>query len=343
MPYQRNGSRYHYITVAGVRRSSKTTNEKDAAALEHKLNHQAWLATHMGIKRPRSWQETVVKYLKEIQGQVNYKGKVSAFRWWERVLGTPDDIRTITRELVSDKLQGLVTVGPSPQNSTMNNRVAYLQTMLTRACKVWKWTDTVDTFERYKNAESKRKALSVEQWRTLHAALPDDLKDFFLFALATGLRSAKIQHLTWAQYEAPKRILHLTGLGNKRVNDIPLNDTAVGVLERIRHASPRHLTLVFPHLVGQAVTTQRWKTFQRLRELPGLEHIDVHSLRYTFSSWMGQNGIRKEVREILLGHAALDTNDIYTEFCEQALRPAVAVIDKVLNNHDEKVRSLAAN
>ena len=72
MPYRREGTRNWWIVVKGVRQSSGTADFEDAKALEGKLNHEDWLQQRMGFKKPRSWKEAVVKFLKESQHKASY-------------------------------------------------------------------------------------------------------------------------------------------------------------------------------------------------------------------------------------------------------------------------------
>src|SRR5512135_1411109 len=66
--YRRPDSRYWWIAATlpngqRLRQSAGTENREDAEALLAKLKLDAYRELHFGIKRPRSWQEAVVRYL----------------------------------------------------------------------------------------------------------------------------------------------------------------------------------------------------------------------------------------------------------------------------------------
>jgi len=50
-----------WASINGVRRSAGTSDKKAAQAYFARLKEQAWREDYMGAKRPRTWQETVVR------------------------------------------------------------------------------------------------------------------------------------------------------------------------------------------------------------------------------------------------------------------------------------------
>ena len=333
MPYKRTGSSRVWITIQGVRRSSGTTDWKSAEALEHKLNHDKWKEKELGIKPPRSWEEAVVKYLKECQGQPSYKWKVAVLRWWATRLGAIGDIRGLTRDAVADVCAGFSSVGPSPGNNTLNKKTAILHNLLKKACEEWEWIERVPKFRTYPVPPSKDKWLSVEQWTKLESLLSQDLRDFCRLALATGLRSGTIVTLTWSMYDGSRRILNVYGTANKRANPIPLNLTAINVLEARRRSQVVGMTRVFPEFNGPPIKV-RARAWARVRKIPGLEGVGVHTLRHTFNTWLLHAGIPREDRKYLMGHTSSDVHEVYTHQTEARLRPAVGVIDKMLGSEN---------
>jgi len=244
MPYKRTGSSRVWITVAGVRRSSGTTDWKSAEALEHKLNHDKWKEKELGIKPPRSWEEAVVKYLKEAQGQPSYRWKVAVLRWWSIRLDEPKNIRQVTRDRVAGICDPVSSITPSPSNNTLNKKVAILHNLLRKASEEWEWIERVPKFRTYPIPEHKDKWLTLTDWNRLSNTLPMDLRQFATLSLATGLRSGTLVALQWSQYDSIRRVLNVSGTGNKRANPIPINDTAtagIAVVARA-HASLRTCT-----------------------------------------------------------------------------------------------------
>jgi len=62
-------------------------------------------------------------------------------------------------------------------------------------------------------------------------------------------------------------------------------------------------------------------------ELAGLERaseLNVHTLRHTFNSRLAEEGISREVRAKIMGHASLDLQDRYTHLEPKVVNEAIA-------------------
>lgn len=318
-------------SVNGVRKSSGTSDKKDAEAYFARLRQRAWEEDRMGAKPPRSWQEAVVRYLKECANQPSYDYKRLVLRGWGELLHLPKDIRSITRDRVDQILDP--TPLPSSANATLNRKVGVLHHMLAKACEEWDWIERKPRFRHYPELEAREKWLTPSQARDFLSLLSGDLLDFCTLALATGQRSGKLENLTWAQYDPAKAILTLSGAGNKRANPIPLNRTATAVLEARRTAKTRHMTRVFTYSCPPIKKHWVWWRNHIKPRFPG---VTIHTLRHTFNSLLGQAGVSREVRMYLMGHSVRDVHSVYTHWSEESLRPAVEVIDRLLseNSHE---------
>lgn len=332
MPYRRDGSTKWWITVAGVRQSSRTADYDAAKALEAKLNHEAWKREHMDIEPAHSWKESVVKYLQEHRHAASYSTIVQRLRWWDAHLGKVEDIRKITRDVVDKAMHKhrTITALPSPGNTTANKYVIVVGAVLNAACREWGWTQSSPKLRRYPEPEHRREYLQLDEWRRLETELPAHLKPPARFALATGLRKSKVFGLTWDQIDKRNRSLTTTGNATKRGNTIPLNKTALAVLEEISASPVRHLKRVFTY--KGAPLADYGDAFYKARERAGLPDFTWHGLRHTFASWLGQSGASETVIDQLGGWAEKDTRSIYTHLGVESLRPYSEVIDRVLDH-----------
>lgn len=353
MPFKRAGSEKWYINVGGIRKSSGTAVFEDAKALEDKLNHDRWLQDKMGIKPPRSWTEAAEKYLGEVKHQAYFKTKAKMLIWFDQHFRNETDIRNITRDRVDDLMtnvwvqtkganahsngrQGLrVTPEPSPQNSTANHYVAALSAVLHKACEEWDWIERVPRFRYYPKPEHKELWLTPEKWREMEKALPEHLRLFCTLALATGLRDGKLWRLEWPQIDLPGRVMSVSGNKVKRGATVPLNDTAMAVLEALRSRPVVSMTRVFPGW-RQSTINQFQTDFGKVRKIPGLERVGIHTLRHTFNTWLAKAGVSMEVRARLVGHGTGEMQDIYTHWDVDWLRPYSAVIDSTLSAQSEQ-------
>ena len=347
MPYKRAGTARYWITVGGVRKSSGTEDFTAAKALEDKLNHDLWLQERLGIEPPHSWQEAVVKFLKESKHKASYETIKQRLAWWDTHLGKIADIRQINRDLIDKTLckHRTVTPLPSPGNTTANKYAIVVGSVLSAACREWGWTQSSPKIRRYPEPDHRRAFLTVEQWRRLEAELPGHLLLPARFALATGLRAGKVFGLEWSQIDTKAWTLKTEGNKQKRGNLIPLNKTARGVIEEIQANPLRHLTRVFTYNgVPLADYGQAWfKAMERAglgtitttKDAAGKKHIHWdgftwHGFRHTFASWLGQSGASEMVIDQLCGWAEKDTRGIYTHLNTETLRPFSEVIDAQL-------------
>lgn len=348
MPFKREGSKFWWITVDGVRKSSRTTDYEAAKALEGKLTHRNWLQSHMGLKPPRSWQEAVVKFLKERQHQKSISDTTQRLAWFDPYLGKIEDIRSISRDMMHEIMQarGIRMKEAFSSNSTANRYVAAVSSVLTAACREWDWIERTPKFLSYPEPDGREVCLTVEEWRLLERELPQHLRWAATFSLATGLRDGKVFGLEWQQIDMNERRLTTQGTANKLGVTIPLNETAMRVLREIKADPVRHMSRVFTYK-GKPIDDYG-RAWQKAQVRAGLATIEKwqdeegkherftgfpwHGLRHTFNSWLAQQGVSKEIRNLLCGWSSgkKDTADRYTHLFVEHLRPYCEVIDTVL-------------
>lgn len=343
MPHRREGSSKWYIRVKGVRRSSETEIYADAKALEDRLNHEAWLEDKMGVRRPRSWKEAVVRWCKEKEGKVTLETDKSRFGWLDQHLGSVGDLNQITREWVDSIMRerGIVPAAAASENATANRFVALIGAVLNAAEKEWEWGNKAPVLKRYLEPESNGRCLTPEEWLKLEKELPKHLSWAALFSVSTGLREAKVFSLMWSQLDQQGRSLQFTGTANKLGNCIPLNSTALSVLQTIKAQPVVHKDFVFtyPRMVkrdGKKVMTvspmqeHGQASFRKAVERAGIGHVRWKDFRTTFNSWLAQRGVPREIRARLMGHTTKEVQDRYTRLYVEHLRPFSEIIDSVL-------------
>lgn len=312
----------------------------------------------MGVRPPRSWLQAVTKFLHERKHKPSYDTIVQRLRWWDQHLRDVPDLRNITRDMIDQiltKHRG-ITAMPSPANTTANKYAGGVGAVLTAACREWGWIESTPKLRKYPEPEHRRAWLSVEEWRALEKDLPAHLLPPARFALATGLRAGKVFGLTWDQIDFKNRSLTTQGNEIKRGNTIPLNRTAMGVLDAIRTSGTIHLQRVF--LYDGEPLNDYGVAWHKAMERAGLGRLVItkvggkvsrkwegaftwHGLRHTFASWLGQAGVPETALDQLCGWAEKDTRSIYTHLHVENLRPYSEIIDKVLcegNSHSDAQR-----
>ena len=356
--HKRSRSRFIQIRIGGVRRSSRTTDPEAAKALEAKLNLEQWKQEHIGMKPPKSWMELCLQWEKEKKHKASWGDDLRAIAWWGERFEKIADIRKIDRDLVDKIIQERRPVQPNvacPANNSANHYVSYLRAMLIAANREWGWTESSPKLRTYPITEGRERWLTVPEWHQL--AAPDVKPPLHLlrpatFGLATGMRENKVFELEWTQISMRDRRLTFKGTANKLGNTIPLNHTAMRVLEEIAASPVKHMTRVFcwekPRKVDGKLTYSLeplqsygkawWKWLERAKfgAYDEKEHwqgdVCWHTLRHTFASWLGNAGVPEGIIDRLGGWSGgkKKTRERYTHLAVDHLRPYADVIDRVL-------------
>jgi len=131
--------------------------------------------------------------------------------------------------------------------------------------------------------------------------------------LALGLRIGDVLALTVPSINSTQMIVRVIGKGNKE-RILPLPPTLLVAL-RAFWTTHRHPRLLFPNRNGTAPLCQNSlrRAFNKARDSLGInQNITPHSLRHGFATHLLENGVDIRVVQMLLGHASLDSTEIYT-------------------------------
>ncbi len=158
---------------------------------------------------------------------------------------------------------------------------------------------------------------------------PSSLCDQAVFELAyaSGLRLAELRGLRLEQLNLEAGFINVIGKGNKE-RIVPVGRSAVEAMQR-------YLDRGRPHLVSRlspanVFLTQRgtsfahstmWNRFKtRARDVGIEKNITPHMLRHSFATHLLQNGADLRVIQELLGHANINTTEIYTHVASSRLK-----------------------
>lgn len=337
MPFRRKDSKNWYITVGGVQRSAGTADREAAEALEHKLNHEVWLGERMGLKPPKAWQDAVVQREKEAKGKKSWADEQRMLRWWDQHLGHIKDLNLITRDMIDVAIQkhrNVTLEGATPENTTANKYVRVVSCILNSAEREWQWGNRAPVLRTYREPPPRDVCPTPEQVLRLIAELPGHSADMALYAVATMHRRGNVTGLEWSMVDWEQRAVKVAGMFTKTGKPIyvPLNNTAMGVLEARRKTVVRHPRYVF-HYQGQPVfhvTTKAWRAAVKRAGIT--ENVTLHTMRHCGNSWLAQRGVPREIRARLggwsLGSQAIDG---YTHLYIDHLRPYAAMLDEVMS------------
>jgi len=112
-----------------IRRSTRTRDQKLAQEYEDRLKAKLWRTEQLGEKPRRTWQEAVVRWLKETDHKKDHQKDIAKFRWLSPYL---QDLHLdeITRELI-DEIRDAKLEEASP--STVNRYLAVIRAVLIAA------------------------------------------------------------------------------------------------------------------------------------------------------------------------------------------------------------------
>ena len=146
-------------------------------------------------------------------------------------------------------------------------------------------------------------------------------------AYASGLRISELGNLRLEQLHLEEGFINVIGKGNKE-RVVPCGRQAVEVLNHyLTTGRPKLVTRRSP---ANVFLTQRGKPFARTTlwlhikqrvKLSGLErNITPHMLRHSFATHLLDHGADLRVIQELLGHATINTTEVYTHVAPSRLR-----------------------
>ncbi|MFL6735120.1 MAG: site-specific integrase, partial [Sphingomicrobium sp.] len=161
--------------------------------------------------------------------------------------------------------------------------------------------------------------LTHAQAEAILAELPKHQREVVLFALSTGLRQRNILDLTWDRVDLGRRIATV-GEGDTKNGEalgVPLNDIAVGVLER---QLGKHRTHVFTYR-GKPLRTANTRTWRAALKACGVKDFRWHDLRHTWATWLRQNDVPTWVLQELGGWKSESMVRRYAHMSVKHLQP----------------------
>jgi integrase len=172
---------------------------------------------------------------------------------------------------------------------------------------------------------ARTRALTQEEEKALRAAIRErySLHELELdFALQTGLRQGSQYQLTWEMVDWNARVLHIPRTKNDEPIHVPLNDTALAVLRKLKETSKGKQRVFISEETGEPLNCPKhW--FTDAVRLAGIRDFRWHDLRHTFATRLRQKGVALEDIADLLGHKTLAMTRRYAHISMERLHAAV--------------------
>ena len=194
--------------------------------------------------------------------------------------------------------------------------------------------EMLEILEPVKLSKSLPMFLTIEELQRLFAAIdtttPSGFRDRTILEMfySSGLRVSELVDLKLGSVHRTEQILLVFGKGSKE-RVVPYSNDAAEFLhqylDRIRHTLIKkgdYSDFVFLNNRGARLTRQGiWKKLKEFAVAAGItKEISPHKLRHTFATHLLEGGADLRSVQMLLGHASINTTEIYTHIEQNTIK-----------------------
>lgn len=317
-----------------IRRTAGTANKALAQEFHDRLKAELWRLAKLSERPAHTWNEAVVRWLKESSHKVTIEQDKAHLRWLDRHLAGKH-LDLISRGIVDRITDMKLAEGVS--NATVNRVLEVLRAILRKCVSDWEWLDRAPKIRMLKEPTRRIRFLSCNEARRLLAALPAHLADMAAFTLATGLRRANVTGLQWSQVDLVRRLawIHPDEAKARKAIPVPLNAEAVALISK---QVGKHRTHVFSFR-GRPIRQVSTKAWYQALERASIQDFRWHDLRHTWASWHVQNGTPLFALQELGGWESPEMVRRYAHLSAEHLAPyadrlcALRVVDDPVERH----------
>jgi integrase len=178
--------------------------------------------------------------------------------------------------------------------------------------------------------------LSDEEEQELVNALSEHLRPLAVFGIHTGLRLGELLKLRWSDIDLGSGSLHVREAKSGQGRRLPLNQTALSILNDLRGVGGKVVKLVTRQTVPntgfvfgpdtQALRMSINREFRRAARTAAVDNLHFHDLRHTFASRLVMRGVDLYRAQTLLGHKTARMTQRYAHLSPDYLREAVETL-----------------
>jgi integrase len=181
---------------------------------------------------------------------------------------------------------------------------------------------SVPPFPRLKKPKGRCRWLNVEEEQRLLAAAAKHLKPLIAFAIDTGGRRGELLGLDWRNVDLARGTVTFVDTKNGEDRSVRLTDRAKRVLVDL---GLQESGSVFTYR-GKAISSVK-HSFDKAKELAGIEDFRFHDLRHTFASRLVQQGISLYEVMHLTGHKSFDMVQRYAHLAPEFQQKAIEALN----------------
>ena len=338
--YKRKGSDIWRTCISHdgkkIQKSLKTSNKKLAMAIDAKIRTEIVEGTYYEklIGRNKNFKDLIDRFLKvhapkvSVSMQKSYRTSLNRL---EPYFGK-SNLLSITPRNISKYKVLRNNDGAAP--ATINRELAMLSKTFSLAVKEWEWLkdNPVSKVPREKEDNGRDRWLTVDEEVSLLENSPEWLRDIIHFNLHTGLRQDELLSLTWDRVDMFRKTILIADTKNGKPKTIPLNKTALGILESKARVISINGRIVFHSKCGTKIDKHNLRrAFVIAMESAGIEDFTFHGLRHTFATRLAQSGYDLYKISKLLGHKDIKTTQRYAHHCPDSLRDGVEMLETDCN------------
>lgn len=269
-----------------TRRSTGTTDRKDAEEFERVLTERHWRREKLGDRSAVPWNEAAERWLSD--SPKTRKRDRELIAWLKPRVGEYPVSSVADPDALEQLRQHGLRDGWS--HSTVDRMMGTVSAVL-HACAKWRYLDHAPAVPMYRPSGTEPRWLTREEFEALRKELPVHLALAARFAVLTLLRMRAMLKLTWDRVDLENKRAWVPRAHQKaaRTFGLPLSAEAVRILEELRKLNPegRH---VF-QWKGKPIDDCNTEAFQKALERASIEGANWHTLRHTGASWAVQSGV----------------------------------------------------
>lgn len=317
-----------------IRRSAGSSDRQAAQEYHDRLKAEQWRIHKLGDKPRRTWQEAVVRWLKDTDEKADHLKDVGKLRWLDQFFGGLY-LDEIDRELIDHMSH---TKKAEASASTANRYLALVRAILKMAKDEWEWVEHIPKVRLFREPKKRVRWIDREEAATLLSELPEHLADMAAFTLATGLRQRNVSYLKWDQVDMARGMawIHADQSKSRKAIAVPLISDALAIL---RKRLGRHPVYVFTYK-GEPVDRTSTKAWKKALARAGIQDFRWHDLRHTWASWHVQSGTSLQELLELGGWSSYEMVLRYAHLAGEHLKDAANRLDGTILTQSEQEKKI---
>ena len=330
-----------------IRRSTGTTNKREAMNLKNKLVTDEWNKQVRGIEPDRSFDQVALLYL---QGTREIKRSYATDERRMRPLRKFFPERLLMNTLSGQDVRAYIAYrrASGVGNNTINKELSLLSTAISWCNSNLDWNlpnpvagkrlpVKVDEARCLSVEEVQRLVQSAQKAESIHTR--NYFPDFCILGFYTAMRSGEMLNLEWNRVNLVDRTVTLRAedTKSKRKRLVPLNDGAYEAMLRLRRVAKLNFPdtqWVFTHTRPRCRGVQVKSVYgpwKKAVEDAGIDWCTPHCLRHTsITEMVHAEGVATSTTSKLAGHSNLQTTMGYIHEADSRLRDAVTKLPTIV-------------